>query len=277
MKGEPQLDGIAERKEFWKTWKEENAAFLAKTLGIKGGPAENKFLTGILIAMSVSKSMFQTTQEVVQADGAHTLFGKYTLFSAYTTTANGNMANIALGILFGNEDTKNWTVFWNFVRKIHPTNNRPQVTLMTDQDKGSIKSVQECIPEAFNFHCSYHRRENINKYCGGGTKKGKPLTALWLFCRLSACNNMQQLKAEEQKYIEQLHPTDRHYLTKVPDEKQYAAACCAMRNDICMYGRSASSGVEAMNRANKIVHEKTAVDMLNAAILKRQPGEGNYR
>ncbi len=247
-------------------WKEENAAFLAKTLGIEGGPAENKFLTGILIATSVSKSIFRTTQEVVQAGGAHTLFGKYTLFSAYTTTANGNMANIAFEILFGNEDTKNWMVFLNFVRKVHPRINCPQVTLMTDQDKGSIKSVQECIPEAFNFHCSYHHRENIKMYCGGGTKKGKPLTVLWLFCRLSACNNMQQLKAEEQKYIHQLHPTDRHYLTKVPDEKQYAAAR-AMCNNICMYGRSASSSVEAMNHANKIVREKTAVDMLNAAIL----------
>ena len=51
--------------------------------------------------------MFLTTQEVVQADGAHTSFGKYTLFSAYTTMANGNMANIAFRILFGNEDTKN--------------------------------------------------------------------------------------------------------------------------------------------------------------------------
>ncbi len=76
-----------------------------------------------------------------------------------------------------------------------------------------------------------------------------------------------QLKAEEAKYIDQLHPTDRHYLTKIPDEKQYAAAHCVMGNDICMYGRSASSGVDAMNRANKNVREKTAVDMLNAAIL----------
>jgi hypothetical protein len=207
--GEPLLDGIAERKEFW-TWKEEHAAFLAETLGIEGGPAENKFLTGILITTSVSTNMFQTTQEVVQADGAHTSFGKYTLFSAYTTTANGNMANIAFGILFGNEDTKNWTMFWNFVRKVHPTINRPQVMLMTDQDKGSITLVRVCIPQSFNFHCSYHRRENINKYCGGGTKKGKPLTAMWLFCHLSACSNMQQLKAEEAKYIDQLHPTDWH-------------------------------------------------------------------
>jgi hypothetical protein len=78
---------------------------------------------------------------------------------------------------------------------------------------------------------------------------------------------MQQLKSEEAKYIDQLHLTDRHYLTKIPDKKQYAAAHCAMGNDICMYGKSASSGVESMNRANKNVREKTAVDMLSAAIL----------
>jgi hypothetical protein len=76
-KGEHLLDGLAERKEFWKTWKEEHALFLTEALGIEGGPAENKLLTGILVATSVSKSMFQTTQEVVQADGAHTSFGKY--------------------------------------------------------------------------------------------------------------------------------------------------------------------------------------------------------
>jgi hypothetical protein len=86
---------------------------------------------------------------------------------------------------------------------------------------------------------------------------------------------MQQLKAEETAYLDQLHPTDRHYLTKIPDEKQYPAAQCAMAQDICMYGKSASSGVESMNRANKIVREKTAVDMLNAAILLLQM-EGNH-
>jgi hypothetical protein len=129
----------------------------------------------LLVATSVSKTMFQTTQEVVQADGAHTSFGNYTLFSAYTTTANGNMANVAFGILFRNEDIKNWTLFWNFVKKVHPTINHPQVTLMTDQYKGSITSVRACIPQAFNFHCSFHHRENINKCCGGGKKGTKPL------------------------------------------------------------------------------------------------------
>ena len=91
---------------------------------------------------------------------------------------------------------------------------------------------------------------------------------------VAACSNMRQLKAEEATYLDQLHPTNRHYLTKIPDEKQYPAARCAMAQDICMYGKSASSGAESMNRANKIVREKTAVDMLNAAILLLQM-EGN--
>jgi hypothetical protein len=87
---------------------------------------------------------------------------------------------------------------------------------------------------------------------------------------------MQQLNAEGTAYLDQLHLTDWHYLTKIPDEKQYPAVRCAMAQDICMYGKSASSGVESMNQANKIVREKTAVDMLNAAILLLQM-EGNSR
>jgi hypothetical protein len=44
--------------------------------------------------------------------------GKYTLFSAYGTSANGNMSPVAFAILFGNEDTVNWTIFWEFVKKV---------------------------------------------------------------------------------------------------------------------------------------------------------------
>ena len=34
-----------------------------------------------------------------------------------------------------------------------------------------------------------------------------------------------------------------------------------------MYGKSASSGVEAMNRANEDIRQKTAVDILNATLI----------
>jgi len=40
-----------------------------------------------------------------------------------------------------------------------------------------------------------------------------------------------------------------------------------MGDNICMFGKSASSGVEAMNCANKLARHKTAVDVLNGVIL----------
>ena len=79
---------------------------------------------------------------------------------------------------------------------------------------------------------------------------------------------MTILRAESNRFLDELHPTDRHYLTKIDDTKQYPAARCAMGPGICMYGKSASSGVESMNRANKqLVRMKTAVDILNASLL----------
>ena len=40
-----------------------------------------------------------------------------------------------------------------------------------------------------------------------------------------------------------------------------------MGDNICMFGKSASSGVEAMNCANKLARQKTAVDVLNGVVL----------
>ena len=36
---------------------------------------------------------------------------------------------------------------------------------------------------------------------------------------------------------------------------------------MCMYGRTSSSGVESMNRANNEICQRTAVDILNAALV----------
>jgi hypothetical protein len=64
-----------------------------------------------------------------------------------------------------------------------------------------------------------------------------------------------------------MHPTSLRYLTKLADERQYPAARCNMADNICMYSKSASSGVESMNRANAVARQRTAVDVLNAMIL----------
>ena len=86
-----------------------------------------------------------------------------------------------------------------------------------------------------------------------------------MYNMLSNSSNMQQLEANVNVYLNQLHPTDRHYyLTNIPDKKQYAVACCNMAPDICMYGKTASfGGIEL----RKQVCPSETVDLLNAATL----------
>ena len=127
---------------------------LNEQLGMEDGPLQSKFLTGIFIATSSSKVQVPFLQDVIQADGAHMTFGKYTLFSAYGTTANGTMAPLGFTMLFGNEDTANWVRFWEFIKKVHPIVNQPTKTVITDQDKGSLSSIRTVLPQAGLFHCA---------------------------------------------------------------------------------------------------------------------------
>ncbi len=61
-------------------------------------------------------------------------FGKYTLYSCYRKTDNGNTFLVAIAIIFGNEDKDGWTRFWRFIRGIQ----EPRNTIITDQQKGFI-------------------------------------------------------------------------------------------------------------------------------------------
>jgi hypothetical protein len=251
--------------KYARAWKKENALWINTVFGLEDGP-QAEFLSGALFATESSRHIVPRLQHVVQADGAHTSFGKYTLFSAYASTANGNMSPLAFGLLFGNEDVKNWGTFWNFVLRVHPSLNSPEITILTDQDKGSIAAVAQEIPSAVQFHCSFHRRQNIIKTLGGG-KGITPNTPLWLYNLLCGCHSVAQLESAKTKHYPGMHPTSLRYLTKLADERQYPAARCNMADNICMYSKSASSGVESMNRANAVARQRTAVDVLNAMIL----------
>ncbi len=263
-KGKEILDK-AEQLKFIKKWKTDNDVYLNNVFGMEEGP-QFSFLMGILFATLSSKHLVPLLQDVIQADGAHASYGKYTLFLAYETIVNGNMSPLAFGLLFGNKSTENWSKFWMFVKKVHPCIDGPTKTIVTDQDKGSIAAIQEQVPQVAQFHCSFHRRQNIIKKCRGG-KGCTPLTALWMYNLLSSCNSVKQLENNKTKYYNKMHPTDLHYLTKLPDRSQYPAARCAMGNNICMFSKSALAGVESMNKANQLAQQRTAVDILNAVIL----------
>jgi hypothetical protein len=73
-----------------------------------------------------------------------------------------------------------------------------------------------------------------------------------------------------------MKPAHVAYLELLPDDHQFPAARCNKLHsnmpDIYMYEKTASSGIESMNRANDEARGKNAVDPLNAAlvILKKE-------
>ena len=73
---------------------------------------------------------------------------------------------------------------------------------------------------------------------------------------------MKWLESVKKEYLPHMDEKSQYYITKIDDSRQFTAVRCAMGANICMYGRSASSGVESMNQENKIVCSKTAVDVL---------------
>ncbi len=173
---------------------------------------------------------------------------------------------VAFGLLFGNEDKTNWATFWNFVKEVQLSLYDPRKIFLTDQDKGCLASLQDTFKHASQFMCLFHRHQNILKNCGGG--KGKiPYSALWVYNMLTSCHDIETLEKLKTKYYNHMHPTDSYYLQRLLDYVQYPVSRCAMDVDVCMFGKSATSGVKSMNNANQVAQQKTAVDVLSAIIL----------
>jgi hypothetical protein len=151
-----------EKVKYVNNWKKDNDTFLCDNFRFKDGP-QFKFLMGIFIPPSTSKEQFPFLQEVLQADAAHLSFGNYTLYLVYGTNANGTMSALGFALLFGNEDKKSWTQFWNFIKNTDPSINQSKYTTVTDQNKGSLSAMEEIIPFAGRFLCSFHRQQHIMK------------------------------------------------------------------------------------------------------------------
>ena len=47
--------------------------------------------------------------------------------------------------------------------------NLPDVTVVTDQDKGQKSAISEVMDQAGQFYCAHHRRGNIIKMCGAAS------------------------------------------------------------------------------------------------------------
>jgi hypothetical protein len=254
----------AERLEYISQWKQDHRDLLLEQLGPKD--VNVSFLDGIFFSPSFSQGTVPQLQRLMMADACHLNFGKYTLYSCYGITANANMFPVGFAIIFGNENLLSWKAFWKFVVELHPSVNQRDVTIVTDQDKGLEKAIAEEVTQVTNFHCSFHRSQNIIKMCGA--KSGtRVYSALWVYNRLLQCRTVTQLDKEKDKYFPLMHKSDLQYLNTLPDHSQYPAARCDMAPGVYMYHRTSSAAVESMNAANREMRAKTAVDPLNACIL----------
>ena len=84
---------------------------------------------------------------------------------------NYNASPVAFAIIYGNESTSTWRLFWKYALELHPCIDSGEITIITDQDKGQKNAITHYLKSVGHFHCSYHRRQNIIKMCGGGGGK----------------------------------------------------------------------------------------------------------
>ncbi len=88
-----------------------------------------------------------------------------------------------------------------------------------------------------------------------------------MYNKLMKCKNVEQLQYNKDKHFVNMSNKDINYLNSLDDESQYPVARCAMGLHVYMYFRSSSGTAESMNKANKEMRARTAVDLLNACIL----------
>ena len=65
---------------------------------------QQRFVSGLFLSLKQARHTLPLLQSVFQANAAHMNFGKYTLYSCYENTANGNTFLVAIAIIFDNED-----------------------------------------------------------------------------------------------------------------------------------------------------------------------------
>ena len=147
-------------------------------LGRKGDCAQ--YLHGIYFIQLLAPNTAPKMKQLFMADVCHVDFGKNTLFSCYGITVNGNMSPVGFAIVCGNENGTTWNEFWTFVKEIRPCLNLPDVTIVTDQDKGQKSVITSIMDKTGHFHGAHHWRGNKIKMCGSNSGN-HVYSALWVY------------------------------------------------------------------------------------------------
>ncbi len=192
---------------------------LVNQLGFK--TQASQFLHGVFFTPSFLQKTVPKLQTLFMADACHLNFGKYTMFACYGVTANANMLPVGFAIIFGNENGASWKEFWRFIVRMHPSINRADITIVTDQEKGSKGAIEEVMQSVGHFFCSWHRCKNIILQCGGSSGR-IPYSALWVYNKLVECRSVEHFNKLWDQYFPQMNSKDLQYLNSVPNTWQYA-------------------------------------------------------
>ncbi len=103
---------------------------------------------------------------------------------------------------------------------MHQSINRADVTIVTDQDKGSMGAIKEVMTLVGHFFCSWHRRQNIIKQWGNSSGR-VPYFALWVYTKLVEFRSLEHFNKLRDQYFPKMNTKDLNYLNSVPDTLQY--------------------------------------------------------
>jgi hypothetical protein len=117
------------------------------------------------------------------------------------------MSPVAFAILFGNKNTSNWTKFWDYVLKLHPSMNSGDITIITKQDKGQQNAIARHLQRESHFHCAWHRQKNIIKMCRGGSGMTQ-YSALWMYNKLMRCPSPAKIEYTRTMYVKCMSAKD---------------------------------------------------------------------
>jgi hypothetical protein len=172
------------------------------------------------------------------------------------------------------QDKDGWVQFWEFGKSLHPSLDRFDTTIITDQAKGLKEAIYQVLPNAVHFHCSFHRRQNIAKIVKGGNVK---YSCLWLFNKLVKVHTKQEIEHIKHKHSQYVDKKALKYLNTLDNKEVYPGARCDLGGRIFMYQRSASLAVESVNRANKSACARTAVDVVLSTRLLLKLSASRYQ
>ncbi|MGH3054385.1 MAG: hypothetical protein ACRDL7_05345, partial [Gaiellaceae bacterium] len=237
-------------------WQRENKGKVAEVIG--NNPSD-RFVKAVMFSPAPTMQCAEQLLHLHALDACHLSWGNATLYSAYSLNSNKNAVCLSHSIVFGNEDYESWKTFLTFVRRCYPTLNASHVTIVSDQDKGIKRAVEEVMSFASHFYCAKHRAENVKKHCKAACKDA--------FLETVNAMTMDELARCKQKYLTDPGISERHcqYLGNVDDDKQYPIANIIL-NKTKMYGRSTSSFIESMNEANRPIRKIKKLDAFNAIL-----------